>query len=113
MKVTAQGYSRNYGTRTILDEELVDAVIEEDGASSHHKRNTLYLKKRKRDGGISMKIGPCRLRGFGGYYDLSVDLSEAEITKLFLECFPQLRDTIARLTPAPAAQTAEGASSSA
>jgi hypothetical protein len=79
----------------ILEEEIVGVVTQEDGKPV--KRNTLYLKKDKGDGRISMRIAPKELSGFGGNYTLYVDLTENEVAKLFWECFPQIRDVIFRL----------------
>jgi hypothetical protein len=97
MRVTARGFKRNSGIRTIFDDELVYAKTEEDVPNTDHSPNILYMKQHKQDGSISMSIGPRTLSGFGGEYSLSVHLSADEILKLFLECFPQIRDVIARV----------------
>jgi hypothetical protein len=78
-----------------LDEEIIAAVTQEDGKVT--KGNTLYIRKDKGDGSITMRIGPRALSGFGGNYTLYVQLTENEVAKLFWECFPQIRDVISRL----------------
>jgi hypothetical protein len=97
MRVTAQGHKRNAGTRTIFDDEIVYSTTEEDEPYPVHLRNILYMKKSKSDGSITMSIEPRSLSGFGGDYRLSVHLSVDEIVKLYLECFPQIRDVTARV----------------
>lgn len=101
MKVSARGYSRNCGERIIFNQPILDAIIEDDGVYRTHKSSTLYITKRKRDGLMSMTVAPRRLDGFGGNYSLYVDFTEDEVVKLFLECFPQLRDVIGRLSARP------------
>jgi hypothetical protein len=100
VRVSARGYKRDSGARTIFEEEIVDAVIEEDG-NIGHAPNTLYLKKSKSDGSITISIAPRTLSGFGGEYHLHVHLTEDEIVKLFLECFPQMRDVTIRVSQLP------------
>jgi hypothetical protein len=87
VRVSARGYRHDGGLRTILDEQIIGIVNQEQWSE---KPNTLYLKKDKGDGRISMRIGPKELR-FGGSYTLYVDLSEDDVVKLVLECFPQIR----------------------
>jgi hypothetical protein len=98
MKVLARGYNRNSGSRIIFDEEVTEAIVTEYGSS---RGDALYLTKSKSDGSITLQIGPRSLSGFGGNYSLFVQLSQDEIARLFLECFPQLRDVIARLPTPP------------
>jgi hypothetical protein len=101
MRVSARGYKRDSGARPIFDEEIVDAVLEEDGTSERRESNTLYLNKSKSDGSITISIAPRTLSGFGGEYHLHVNLTEDDIVKLFLECFPQMRDVITRVSQSP------------
>ncbi|HTV45426.1 MAG TPA: hypothetical protein VMF05_08925 [Stellaceae bacterium] len=95
MRVSARGYHRDAGLRTILEEEIIGAVTQDDGKQV--KPNILYLKKDKGDGRISMRIGPKELSGFGGNYTLYVEFTENDIAKLFWECFPQIREVTSRL----------------
>ena len=102
MRVSARGYKRDSGPREILDEEVLDAVVNRE--SDFNFPNTLYLKKNPSDGSVTLSIAPRTLSGFGGEYSLSVLLTEDEIAKLFLECFPNMRDVITRVAkrdPAP------------
>jgi hypothetical protein len=55
MRVSARGYNRDSGSRTIFDEEITDAVVEEEGKSGYHKSNILYVKK------MLMEASTCEL----------------------------------------------------
>jgi hypothetical protein len=98
MRVSARGYKRNSGSREILDEEVLEAVVNRD----HEYPNKLYLKKNPSDGSVTLSIAPRTLSGFGGEYTISVRFTEDEIAKLFLECFPSMRDVITRVAEQPA-----------
>ena len=104
MRVSARGYKRDSGSRTIFDEGVVDAITEQDGTAMAHYENTLYLQKNKSDGSITLHISPIELSGFGGDYRLFVHLTQDEIAQLFLECFPDTRDVIARVATRPPAK---------
>ena len=95
VRVSARGYRRNGGERTILAEEIILAEAQKDGESA--RPHTFYIKKDKNDGSINMRIGPRSLSGFGGEYTLHVQLTENEVAKLFWECFPQIRGVISQL----------------
>jgi hypothetical protein len=98
VRVTARGYRRDSGSRIILDEDIADAVgVDSDGKYNPHRSNVLYLERSKRDGSITMNIAPRTLSGFGGEYRLYVHLTPDEIMRLFLECFTEVDDAIARL----------------
>lgn len=85
MKVSALAYHRSHATKTICDYPISNAVIS------------------KRAGRIRMTIPPRHLsETFNGDYNIYVDLIEDEVTTLFLECFPQVRDVMARLMSPPA-----------
>jgi hypothetical protein len=95
VRVSARGYRRNGGERTILAEEIILAETQKDGESA--RPHTFYIKKDKNDDSINMRIGPRSLSGFGGEYTLHVQLTENEVAKLFWECFPQIRGVISQL----------------
>jgi hypothetical protein len=95
VRVSARGYRRNGGERTILADEIILAKTQEDG--ERMLPYTFYIKKDKNDGSINMRIGPRSLSGFGGHYMLHVQLTENDVAKLFWECFPQIRDVISQL----------------
>jgi hypothetical protein len=97
LRISARGYRRDSGSKTIFDEDVVGAVADVDGEYRRRQSNTLYLQRDKRDGSITMDIAPRALSGFGGDYRLYVHLTPDEIIRLFLECFPQVDEVIARL----------------
>jgi hypothetical protein len=104
MRVWVRGYKRDSGPREILDEGVLEAVVERDSSDICHYSNTPYLKKSTSDGSITLSIAPRELSGFGGEYRLYVHLTEDEIAKLFLECFPNMRDVITRVAKLPPAE---------
>jgi hypothetical protein len=94
MRIWAKGYRRNDDPHDILNKGVVDAVVE-DEVSNRHERN-LYLERNESDGSIILHIFPQELK-LGGNYDLYVQLSEDDIVKLFLECFPDMRNVVTRV----------------
>jgi hypothetical protein len=85
MKVSAEAHHRTHATKIICDYPISNAVMS------------------KLAGRIHMTIPPHRLtETFNGDYDIYVDLTEDEVTTLFLECFPQVRDVMARHMSPPA-----------
>lgn len=97
MRVSARGYRRDSGSKIIFDEDVVEGVTETDDVYTSHRTNTLYVKRSKRDGSITMQVAPRALSGFGGDYRLYIHLTPDEIMRLFLECFPEVNNVIARL----------------
>ena len=103
VRVWSRAHNRAGAQRIFLDKGVIDAVTEQDGSPPTYKRNTLCLRKSKSDGSITMSIVETSFEHGTGSYDLYVHLTEDEIAKLFLECFPQIRVVIARVVPPPPA----------
>jgi hypothetical protein len=97
MRVEARGYLRSSGIKVIFDGDITEAVVTENGISAGP--NTLSLERSKSDGSIKMRLGPIALSGFGGNYNVFVQLTKDEIVKLFLEDHPEVREVIDRLPP--------------
>ena len=86
MKVWAHSRIRASYDRIFLNKGVINAATE-----------------RKSDGSITITIENQRPDSLSENiaYDLYIHLTEDEIAKLFLECFPQMRDVIARVVPPP------------
>ena len=71
LRISARGYRRDSGSKTIFEEDVVGAVVAEvEGRYTRRQSNTLYLQRSKRDGSIAIDIAPRALSGFGGDYRL-------------------------------------------
>jgi hypothetical protein len=98
MRVEVRGYNRDSGPKVIFDENITEAEVRENIGNSAAP-NTLLLEKSKSDGSIKMRIGPRALSGFGGSYNIFIQLTEDDIAKLVLEWLPHVQEVIKRLPP--------------
>lgn len=92
MKVATRGYKRNEGTKTIIDENIVESIPFVKGNTL--VENGLYLDNNEMDGVISLLIEPIPLSGFGGNYRVIVSFTKSDIAKLFWECFPEVQSLV-------------------
>jgi hypothetical protein len=91
MKITARGWRRDSGPKTICDYEVKDA--EPDSEKSWNP-DVPYL--RRTASAVELRIGPATLN-LGGEYQLMLRLTDEDIIRLFFEIQPELRDSLRRV----------------
>jgi len=103
MRVTARGYSRNAGPTLIMDQEVRKTP---DQTHPRAKTEVLYVNRKPNE--VEMCAGPVSLTLSGRYW-VTVQFTDEDIARLFLEAHPEFRVAVEAIYAKPPTPTAANA----
>src|SRR6266851_3509472 len=103
MRITAHGYSRNAG-----DTVIVDQGIQKERTQTYPIRRPKVINILRKSNEVRMIVGPVPL-SFNGRYWVTVQFTDEDIARLFLEAHPEFRTAVEAIfaKPESTAQAAE------
>jgi hypothetical protein len=100
MRITAHGWSRNAGDTLIFDQQIEKSTWPRSPGPARPRVTNLARKTNE----VELTVAPVQLT-MGGRYVISVQFTDEDIARLFLEAHPEFRAVLEGIFARPEATT--------